>query len=100
MDSGIEKGIFITLCGYTGEAKLLADKHGIEIINETGLARMLESTDASSNSDVIAILEDTRKFCPRCESAMVLRTATKGKGAGERFWGCSTYPRCHFTMKM
>jgi hypothetical protein len=39
-DAGIPKGIFITLCGYTGEAKQLADKHGIEIINETGLALM------------------------------------------------------------
>ena len=39
-DAGIPNGIFITLCGYTGEAKQLAEKHGIEIVNETGLAHM------------------------------------------------------------
>lgn len=37
-DAKIQKGIFITLCGYTGEAKHLADKHGIEVVIETGLA--------------------------------------------------------------
>ena len=32
--------------------------------------------------------------CPRCGSAMVLRTASKGANAGNRFWGCSNYPNC------
>ncbi len=32
--------------------------------------------------------------CPQCGSVMVLRTAVKGKYAGERFWGCSNYPDC------
>src|ERR1035441_9520784 len=45
-DSGIQRGLFVTLGGCTGEAKQLADKHGIEIVNETDLARMLEVTDA------------------------------------------------------
>lgn len=97
-DAGIPKGIFITLCGYTGEAKQLADKHGIEIINEAGLAQMLEATDVKFDPEARSILEDTRKFCAKCESEMVLRKATKGPGAGKQFWGCSTYPRCNFTM--
>jgi restriction endonuclease len=42
-DAEIQKGIFITLCGYTGDAKQLAEKHEIEIVNEVGLARMLEA---------------------------------------------------------
>lgn len=97
-DAGISKGIFITLCGYTGDAKQLADKHGIEIVNETGLAKMIEDTDARFDPETLAILRDTRKFCPKCEAEMVLRTATKGLGAGNKFWGCSTYPKCRFTM--
>lgn len=99
-DVGIQKGIFITLCGYTSEAKQLAEKHGIEILNEVGLARMLETTDARFDPETLALLRDTRKFCPKCENEMVLRTATKGLGAGRQFWGCSTYPRCRFTMQM
>jgi restriction system protein len=97
-DAGIQKGIFITLRGYTGDAKRLAEKHGIEIVNEVGLAQMLELTDYRFDPDTLSILGDRHKFCPKCESEMVLRTATKGIGAGNEFWGCSTYPRCRFTM--
>src|ERR1044071_830733 len=97
-DAKIEKGIFITLRGYTAEAKQLAEKHGIEILNETGLAGMLEKTDARFNTETLEVLKETRKFCPKCEREMVLRTARSGPGAGQQFWGCSGYPKCHYTM--
>lgn len=97
-DAGIRQGIFITLCGYTGEAKQLAGKHGIEIVDEAGLARMIEQADACFDPEALAILRDRRKFCPKCESEMALRTASKGAGAGQQFWGCSAYPRCRFTL--
>lgn len=32
--------------------------------------------------------------CPRCGSAMVLRTARNGRNAGIQFWGCAGFPRC------
>lgn len=96
----IQRGIFITLCGYSGEAKQLAGQHGIEIINEAGLAQMLESSEAKFDPETLSILHDPRKFCPKCESEMVVRTARKGLGAGNQFWGCSTFPRCRFKMSL
>ncbi|ROL56726.1 RecQ family ATP-dependent DNA helicase [Bacteroidetes/Chlorobi group bacterium Naka2016] len=33
-------------------------------------------------------------ICPKCGSSMVLRTAIKGKNAGNQFYGCSRYPEC------
>jgi predicted RNA-binding Zn-ribbon protein involved in translation (DUF1610 family) len=33
-------------------------------------------------------------WCPKCGSAMVLRTAKSGTNQGDQFWGCSNYPRC------
>jgi len=32
--------------------------------------------------------------CPRCGSKMVKRKSSKGRNAGELFWGCSKYPQC------
>lgn len=32
--------------------------------------------------------------CPKCGKAMVLREAKRGANAGNKFWGCSTYPKC------
>lgn len=37
------------------------------------------------------------KLCPICGKKMVLRTATKGKRAGNQFWGCSGFPHCRYT---
>ena len=34
--------------------------------------------------------------CPRCGGTLIVRTARKGKNAGRRFWGCETFPKCHF----
>jgi hypothetical protein len=98
-DARIPRGIFITLKGYTSDAKAFAEKQGIEILNETGLARMLETTDARFDPAMLEILNDTRKFCPKCEREMVLKTATKGKGEGQQFWACTGYPwKCRYTM--
>ncbi len=97
-DARIQKGIFITLRGYTGEAKQLADKHGIKIVNETDLATMLAANDVRFDGEVQETLRDLRKFCPKCEREMVRRTARKGLVTGNQFWGCSAYPRCRFTM--
>src|ERR1035437_4260822 len=99
-DAGIQRGLFITLGGYTEDAKRLADKHGIEVVNETGLAGMFEATDARFDPAALEILRDDWKMCPKCEREMVLRTASKGPGAGKEFWGCSGYPKCRFTMPL
>ena len=97
-DASIQRGKLITLRGYTGEAKQLAEKHSIEIINETGLIQMIESTEAQFDPEVFELLHDTRKFCPKCECEMVIRVAGKGPNVGGQFWGCSGYPKCHFTL--
>lgn len=41
---------------------------------------------------------DTPPVCPRCGGMLILRTATKGKKAGTRFWGCTNYPKCRYTQ--
>ncbi len=32
--------------------------------------------------------------CPKCGEPMVLRKAKSGANAGQKFWGCSAFPRC------
>ena len=97
----IQHGIFITMRGYTSEAKQLAAQHNIEIVDAVGLAKFLADTDAKNDLEVLALLKDDQKFCPRCEAKMVLRKATKGPTSSEQFWGCSNFSahrRCRFTM--
>lgn len=37
---------------------------------------------------------NTEPECPQCTGKMVKRTATRGKYAGKKFWGCTNYPSC------
>ncbi|MGL4750690.1 MAG: topoisomerase DNA-binding C4 zinc finger domain-containing protein [Shewanella sp.] len=39
-------------------------------------------------------LTQANPLCPRCGNTMVLRTAKRGDNRGNRFWGCSGYPKC------
>ena len=36
--------------------------------------------------------------CKRCGARMVLRTGQSGPRKGQKFWGCSNYPVCRFTI--
>ena len=40
------------------------------------------------------------KICPVCGAELVVRTVKRGERKGHTFYGCSAYPRCHYTEKM
>ena len=91
------------MCGFSREARGYAAGHAIEVVDEPKLLAMLETVGARFNPEILSLLDDRRKMCPKCGAEMVLRTATKGRGAGQQFWGCSNYskfPRCPFTMPL
>jgi restriction system protein len=95
-DRRLAHGIFVTLQSYTPDAKALADRNQVELAGPDEISRMLASARCEQNPRLLAILDDTRKLCPKCESEMVLRTVKNGRNVGSQFWGCSTYPRCHY----
>lgn len=96
-DSGIPKGIFITLVGYSDDAKKLADKHGIQILEESDIVVMLVESGLMYSKEISKLFADERKFCPKCEREMVLRT---GRVKGNKFWGCSNFPHCRFILNI
>jgi hypothetical protein len=98
-DAGIQDGIIVTLRGYTGEAKQLANKHRIQLLNENDVEDLLKRAHAEYDPEILALLDDTRKFCPKCEREMILRTNKRGRNPGSQFWGCSAFPRCNFKMR-
>lgn len=38
--------------------------------------------------------------CPECGAALVERTAKQGANVGSKFLGCSTYPKCRYTLNL
>ena len=42
---------------------------------------------------------ETAPSCPKCGSAMLLRTSQKIVSYGEKYWGCSQFPQCTGKLK-
>lgn len=38
--------------------------------------------------------------CPKCGASLVLRTSKNGANAGNRFYGCSNYPKCRYVQNI
>lgn len=56
-----------------------------------------ESADSSSqmiDMNVATASSSESNLCPSCGGDMVRRKASRGKNAGQEFWGCSNYPKC------
>jgi len=97
--SGIPKGVYVTMRGYSNDARDLGVKHGLVLLDEAQLAELIVGLGPTHGAEALAVLNDPRKFCPKCESEMGLRTARRGKNPGNQFWGCPNYPKCDETWQ-
>jgi restriction system protein len=65
-------------------------------------AQRLAPTLATSRKHVQHLKERTDttadRRCPKCGSALIVRTAKKGRQAGNQFWGCASYPACRYVQ--
>lgn len=64
--------------------------------SETGKqpnGKQLDEAIDNSNAGSVA------PVCPKCGGELIERVATKGQYAGQKFWGCSNFPKCKFTRK-
>lgn len=98
----VKSGIVITSGEYTAEAKDFAAKSNIVLINGGTLFKMivsLKETKQVTGKEIPEVINPSLSpACPQCGSEMVKRMAKQGKFAGNKFWGCTTYPKCRGTM--
>ena len=87
-------GIVISSGTFTQEAKDFARGKQLELLDGPVLLNLIAEVQKSS---AIHIKKTDDNVCPICGSKMVLRTAKKGTNAGEKFWGCSAFPKCRAT---
>jgi restriction system protein len=90
--------VFVTSKDFTVDARAFAKGKRLELVDGTELAAMVAALKPGA-----ALFEPARPSeelhaaaprCPTCGAPMVARTAQRGSRSGERFLGCSTYPRC------
>jgi len=95
---GFQRG-FLVCRTATDAARSLADNEQITIVDRDGLLDRIRTALESESGDVRSLLFDPPKLCPKCGASMVRRVASKGRGEGAEFWGCSSYPKCNQTMR-
>jgi len=49
--------------------------------------------------DPIDLIQVEEPTCPKCGSLLLSRVANKGKYQGQKFWGCSQFPKCKYAAK-
>jgi len=82
----------------SADAQQLVDERDCGPIREKSPVEVQEATNASRNSEVLAVLNDDRRTCPKCGADWVAKRVKKGTNAGSLYWGCSTYPRCRYRV--
>jgi ssDNA-binding Zn-finger/Zn-ribbon topoisomerase 1 len=43
--------------------------------------------------EIVKAKENTKE-CAKCGAEMKIRVVKKGENAGNKFWGCSNFPKC------
>ena len=64
-----------------------------------------EAVQESSEKQIAGAIDNLEtetiaQVCPKCGGELIERIATKGQYAGQKFWGCSNFPKCKFTKKL
>lgn len=91
----------------------VSDEEKLEHIHSVNLNKEKINTFNNSQNnnsfhcDIVKVKEENKqnkdlcdKKCPKCGADLVLRTVKNGERAGQKFLGCSNYPKCRHTEKM
>ena len=101
-----DAAIVITTGTFTRDAYAFAAGRPLQLIDGDQLLALVKSVQKGSsiadsenqpvhNPSAVTLPSRTVPSCPKCGAAMARRTARRGANAGNQFWGCSTYPKCH-----
>ncbi|QBY03733.1 restriction endonuclease [Thalassotalea sp. HSM 43] len=87
----------IVMCSgtYTAESYVFAKGKPLDLIGGSQLREMIDSV--STNRTIETLPKLNEKNCTSCGNPMLIRIAKRGPNSGNKFWGCSTFPRCRRT---
>ncbi len=89
--------IVITFGMFTQEAENFASGKPIDLVEGNQLSLLIQNVrrniQVAGNIKESVPIEEPR-ICPECGGKLVVRVAKSGKHAGNKFLGCSNYPKC------
>lgn len=104
MPKNVKQGISYIDYIKSKKEKILTKHEVTNIISkiESGRLSRTFKTNREHIKHVKTIIEDKSKieYCPNCGSELVVRIAKRGTNAGDKFYGCSNYPKCKYTAQL
>lgn len=83
---------------------VLTDSDVKEITDQIECGRLRPSLKTNREHVIhvknIVAKKENSKSCPKCGSSMVLREAKQGPNVGNKFWGCSNFPKCRVVVNI
>jgi len=93
-------GVIIITSGlFTQEARTFAENKPIDLVEGHQLADLIRGAQGKPFpvAAETTMPQESEMICQNCGAKLVVRTARRGKNAGNKFWGCSSFPKCTFT---
>jgi restriction system protein len=95
VDRGASAAKVIATTDFTPDAVAFAEGKPIELVDSKALLALVHGVQKTPRVKLSADSPDPLvPTCPKCSATMVLRQARRGTNAGQKFWGCLSYPRC------
>ena len=94
-------GVIVITSGlFTQDAKTFAEDKAIDLVEGYQVADLVSSAQRMPFPSANPIPPHPGETtCHNCGANLVLRVARKGKNPGNKFWGCSNFPKCTFTRQ-
>jgi restriction system protein len=92
------KSVYVVSSGhFTKEAINFAANQPVTLTDGNELIALISEVQATAKAETVVQTNDAEK-CPKCDSELVKRVAKKGTNKGNEFLGCSSFPKCRFTI--
>lgn len=96
-------GVFINTGSYTSEAEEFAKGKSLKLLTGENLLGLIKTLPEDRQQNLLAKVtagDYITPSCPSCGIKMIERVSQKGKNKGNKFWGCTNYPKCRSTIQV
>ncbi len=94
----VAEGVLTTSGRFTQEARVLAAKEKISLIDGTDLLGKIAALSPETAQRLLELATEGDFITPTCPACAVKMVARKSTAHGRTFWGCRNYPRCKQTF--
>lgn len=100
---GVSNGAFFTSGNFTTEALAWAEGKKLDLVDGREFLNRIQHLNPAQQQELLNVATEgdyTTPTCPSCGIKMVIRTSSRGRSEGQKFYGCRSYPRCQQTFKL